>query len=63
MSGPAGVPSLQDLTPDDLRGADVVIKKKRGIINIMRLHHPETVPQPWSVETVFHKTGAWCQKG
>ena len=40
------VPNVQDLMPDDLSGADVMIIKTKCTINVMYLNRPETTMTP-----------------
>ena len=58
-----GVPKLWDLIPDDLRWS--WCNKNRN-----KVHNKYNVPEsswnqlpPCCGKIVFHKTGAWCQKG
>ena len=46
----AGVPSLQDLTSDDLRWGWCNNIEIRYTIHVMCLNHPQTIPQPQVVE-------------
>ena len=46
---------------------NVIIIEIKCTINVMRLNHPETIPNPHHApvhgKCVFHETGSWCQKG
>ena len=62
-----GVPILWDVMADDLRWTDVIIIEIKCTINVTGLNHPQTKPPhpqplPQSRETLFHKTGPWCQE-
>ena len=45
-----GVPNLQDLMPDDLGGADVIIIETKCKISLIHLDHPETILLTHSME-------------
>ena len=42
--GPLSLPKLQNLMPDDLRGADGIIIEIKCTINVMSLNHPQNIP-------------------
>ena len=57
----AGVPNLQDLIPNDLSAADVIIIEIK--CTKMCLNHPETIsPTLVHGNIVFHEAGPWCQR-
>ena len=44
-------------------GADIIMIEIKGTINAMCLNHPETILPTWlHQQSIFHKTGPWCQK-
>ena len=60
----AGIPSLRDLMPDELKWSDVTIENKvHNECSALESSRNQPTSNSIHRKIVFLKTGPWCQKG